>query len=192
MEIRRRKDFFGITVNFNLIVWLKNDYIVVDAKIRIVKIFMLATDANNSFIRQSKSCGAHSIEGPNRTIFAIRWYVEEIPGTIGSVRGLEHAVSHLQSNLFEPPLSLGMRRVYSPDHPFPEGKGHSFGVGSSEARPPLLIEDFPSDFHQSNFPPCCAETGEEAEVDTIGIDIGSIRTSAMRWPSIFSTMNFLP
>ena len=53
MEIRRREDLFWVAIDFDPIVGPEDDDIVIDEEIGIIKILVLAPDADKSPVRQT-------------------------------------------------------------------------------------------------------------------------------------------
>jgi hypothetical protein len=109
---------------------------------------VLTTDANNSPVSQLASSSAHPVECADRSVFAIQWDMEQVSCVVWAVSGLELTFSHPKAEFFERASPIRRRSIVTADHPFPEGKFHSFRVGISKPRPTLLIENFPTNFHQ--------------------------------------------
>src|ERR1700687_5210885 len=149
VEVGWWESILRIAVNFDLIVRAEDDDIVVDAEVRVVIVFMLATNANHAPVGSFGAGGAHSVEIPDRPILAVRWHFEEIANAIWAMAGLELAIS---GHYTEPGKSAPFVRrgsAIATDHPLPKGQPHPLWVPLAETGAPLFFEQFAVNFHHS-------------------------------------------
>ena len=71
MKVRRRKNLFGIAVNFESAVAIVNDHIVIDAKIGVVVVFVFASNLDDSAINKLIDGLSKSLEAPDRLIIHV-------------------------------------------------------------------------------------------------------------------------
>jgi hypothetical protein len=149
VKVDRQENLFWMSIHLNSVFGPKDDDIVVNTRIRVIRVLVFASDVHNSSVRQLACCPSYPIESPDRYILTIEWHLEKIAGATRTVPGLELAFSHVKSKTNKPTFFVRRWVFFPPYHPLPKGKSHMLRVGITKPRASLLIEQFPANLHDA-------------------------------------------